>query len=173
MPMHRSMAVANKFVGMAKRDGVAVTQMKLQKLSFLSNGWNWVVNGKQLISDAPEAWRYGPVYPDLYDYTKLFGSSPIERGITPDDNDSLYFFDVLSSKAKPFEAELTGREQEVIQQVWDRYKHLSAFKLSDLTHKQGTPWFKSYHTHGDKSVISQAEIADHYHQIVERAGAAA
>ena len=167
MPMQRSTAVANEFLKKGLRQDVPITQMKLQKLVFLANGWNWAVNNDQLVSDFAEAWQYGPVFPDLYDHSKLFGSRPIPRLITPDDDDAMVFFGAVGGKeSTPYKATLSAREREVVDQVWDRYRHLSAYRLSDLTHSPGSPWFEAYHQFGERSSISQVSISQHYSELM-------
>ncbi|WP_416366578.1 Panacea domain-containing protein [Sphingomonas aurantiaca] len=75
-----------------KTGGDGLTQMQLQKLVFFAHGWTLAETGYALTEDDPEAWVYGPVYRDLYDHTKYFGSGPIGRKITPDDDEAARFF---------------------------------------------------------------------------------
>ena len=167
MPGHRATAIANEFIKRAQRDDIPVTQMKLQKLAFLANGWNWVVNETRLISDTPYAWKFGPVYSSLYEHSKLFGKRAIERLITPDDKDELLFFGVLEGKSKPFQADLDTRESSVLDQVWAKYGPLDAYTLSGLTHSEQTPWNEAYYGKGPRSRIQQKNIARHYQELAE------
>ena len=125
---HKAVAIANEFL---LQPGAAetVTQMKLQKLCYFAHGWNLAINGNPLISDAPQAWNYGPVYRDLYEHTKYFGKEPVGRLITPGDSDVMRFFGD-GKKFEPYKAELTSRELGVIEQIWNRYSNLSAIRLS-------------------------------------------
>jgi len=171
MPAHNAMAISNEFISRSLRDGISVTQMKLQKLVFLANGWNWVVNSERLIEDTPYAWKFGPVYPALYEHAKLFGKKPITRVLTSDDDNKLAFFGVIESNAAPFKTVLTDRETAVLDQVWSKYGELDAYTLSDLTHAEGTPWSQAYYGQGKRSVISQKSIAAHYEDLAAKVAA--
>lgn len=160
-----SMAIANEFLKKPGALGV-LTQMQLQKLTYIAHGWNLALNEKRLVTDELEAWDYGPVYPLLYNHAKYFGKSPIPRLITDRDDDKISFF--VERTGKPYEATLTADEREIIDRVWDRYSSYSAFTLSDLTHKPGTPWYETYFGRGKNAVISDQLITEHYLELARR-----
>lgn len=164
---HRAVAIANEFL---RQPGAAeqLTQMQIQKLAYIANGWNWAINDEQLISDDPEAWTLGPVYRDLYDHTKFFGKEPIGRLITPDDSEVSRFFGSGKREQPPYSAPLTQRERAVIGHVWHRYGRLSGVRLSQLTHQAGTPWYEAYRR-GKNSRLDQGTIRQHYVELAERA----
>jgi uncharacterized phage-associated protein len=54
-------AIANEFIKVAKRNGVLLTPMKLQKLVYFAHGWYLALLGKPLINEPVEAWKFGPV----------------------------------------------------------------------------------------------------------------
>ena len=164
--MDRAVAIANEFL--RKPGGASLTQMQLQKLVYMAHGWTLALTGQPLTVEQPEAWDYGPVYPDLYDHTKLFGRSSIGREITPDDDEPARFFGASNSKAQPYRADLTTTERQIIQQVWDRYGQLSGARLSALTHQTGTPWSQTYNG-TRRRAISNDLIAAHYKQLATRA----
>ncbi len=163
---HRAVEIANEFLRLPGTTG-RLTQMHLQKLTYIAHGWNWAINGEPLIRDDIEAWNFGPVMRDLYEHTKLFGSAPIPRLITPDDSEVARFFGE-DGKAPPYRAELTEREKQVIEQVWARYGNLSAVRLSELTHQPDTPWFKAF-SRGRNTRISEDDIHAHYDLLADRA----
>ena len=168
-----ALEVANEFLSLPEAQG-RLTQMKLQKLAFIADGWNWVINENDLVDESAEAWNYGPVFKALYDHTKFFGSSPIPRGrlITPDDSEVMRFFGGKSKKSSPYRAELSPAQKSVIQHVWSRYGGLSAIELSQLTHRPGTPWFNAF-SRGKNSVISLNDIKKHYQELATDAEKAA
>lgn len=168
---HRAVAIANEFL---KLPGVAqrLTQMHLQKLAYFAHGWNWALNGAPLISDDPEAWSYGPVYRDLYDHTKFFGSAPIGRLITPDDDKIARFFGGGARENAPYLAHLTDRERAIVGHVWKRYGNLPAIRLSELTHQPETPWYEAYRR-GKNCPLNQDMIRQHYANLAATAAATA
>lgn len=170
--MHRSVAIANEFLGKPGADGL--TQMQLQKLVYIAHGWNLGLNGEPLVSEAPEAWTYGPVFSDLYDHTKFFGKAPINRLITPDDDEAGRFFTGNRSRRPAYKAPLTPRQRAVVDMVWRRYGHLDGVRLSAMTHRPGTPWFQTYQAGSGKNrPISLDVIRSHYERLAERSADAA
>ncbi|CAN7356939.1 Panacea domain-containing protein [Caulobacter sp. LjRoot300] len=163
---YKAVEIANEFLrlpGAAER----LTQMQLQKLTYIAHGWNWAINDAPLIIDDIEAWSFGPVVRDLYEHTKFFGSEPIGRLISPDDSKISSFFG-KTGEAAPYRADLTPREREVIAQVWSRYGDLSAARLSALTHQPDTPWFKAFQR-GRNTRIEDEVIRTYYDALAQRA----
>ena len=170
--MDRSVAIANEFL--RKPGGAVLTQMQLQKLVYMSHGWKLGLTGQPLTTDEPEAWAYGPVYPDLYDHTKYFGRGAIGREITPDDDEAARFFIPGGRGARPpYRANLDPNERQIVDHVWSRYGRLSGARLSSLTHQPNTPWSQTYDVARNNRVIPTETIRQHYADIARRAHAAA
>lgn len=166
--MDRAVAIANEFL--AKAGAKGLSQMQIQKLVYFAHGWTLAVTGKPLTSDEPQAWLYGPVYSDLYDHTKFFGKEPINRLLTPDDDDALRFFIPELAHQKPYKAELSETESDIIDRVWRRYGHISGGRLSALTHQPGTPWSETYNRGAGKNrTIVNELIEKHFLDIAARA----
>jgi uncharacterized phage-associated protein len=169
---YRSVEIANELLRQPGALGL-LTQMQLQKLAYMANGWNWAVNGEQLISEPVQAWNYGPVYPDLYSHTKAFGKEGLSRLLTSEDSETARMFEMPGADSAPaYVAPLSERERAVIQHVWNRYGRLSGPQLSALTHQSGTPWFNTYTQRGKSAEIPQTEIKAYYDDLAERAQAA-
>lgn len=152
-----SIEIANEFIRRALRDGKPITHMQLQKLVYFANGWNLAVSGEQLLEDLPEAWQFGPVYRRLYDALKRHGSdqllAPIRQGAdTPFADD-----DGPEAVAKS----LIKNEIEVIDKVWLEYGNYPAYKLSALTHAEGSPWAMAFEN-GKNRIISNGSIQDYF-----------
>jgi uncharacterized phage-associated protein len=166
--MDRSVAIANEFLRRAGKTGL--TQMQLQKLVYFAHGWNLALSDEPLTSDLPKAWNYGPVYPDLYDHTKYFGKSQIDREITPDDDEAARFFTKMRSGKAAYRAKLSPREIEIIDRVWRRYGSLSGARLSALTHQPNTPWSQTFASgRGKNASITNELIKGHYIDLAEEA----
>jgi len=162
------MAIANEFL---KKAGTppGLTQMQLQKLVYIAHGWNLAINEEPLASDDVQAWKFGPVFPALYNHTKYFGSKPIDRLIVPGDSDGVSFFFESDESEQPYKVDLSRDEKAVLDRVWERYGRYSAFKLSDLTHKPNTPWFITYFSTGESSPIETSIIQSHYEELAANA----
>ncbi|HWT52535.1 MAG TPA: type II toxin-antitoxin system antitoxin SocA domain-containing protein [Caulobacter sp.] len=166
---HKAVEIANAFLALPAASA-GLTQMQLQKLAYFAHGWNWAINGEPLIQDGFEAWTFGPVVRDLYDHTKLFGSAPIQRLITPDDSHVARFFGG-NGKAPPYRADLTERENQVLEQVLSSYGGLSAGRLSEMTHQPDTPWSKAFKL-GQNTPIGEDEVRAYFDALADRAAEA-
>lgn len=128
------LALANGFIERAARDDEQVDHLKLQKLVYCALGWWLSFRDMPLLNEEPQAWRYGPVFNSLFHTLKPYGLRSIEKPVK-----QRPFADApgISDEADPDVAEL-------LDFVWDRYKHLTGWELAELTHKEGTPWYYIY-----------------------------
>lgn len=152
MPNHSSLAIANEFLILARKEGQQITHMQLQKLVYLAHGWNLAVNGEKLIEDEIEAWEFGPVIRKLYDALRKYGRGIIKNLICWGDDT-----DFFNDDGKEALEKLDPSETAVLSKVWETYKGLEAFRLSALTHMQGSPWHLTYES-GKNRVIDHSNI---------------
>ena len=109
--MYLPVAIANTFWDIARSAGRSVDPMKIQKLVYFAHGWHLGLEKGPLSSEHAEAWRWGPVFPDLYHSVKKWGRDPIDEPI-------ITFVDVQwtapqLSPADEFALQLTNRVWEV------------------------------------------------------------
>jgi uncharacterized phage-associated protein len=122
--------VANTFLARFAPQAGGIEHMKLQKLDYFVHGWWLAYHDNRLLSEPPQVWKYGPVFPSLYQDLKIFGSEPLLEPV----------------RTNPFGGvpELVPEGDQdasaLITWVWGRYGHLSAFALSDMTHRKGSAW---------------------------------
>ena len=126
-------------------------QMALHKLTYMANGWHLAITGEPLVSDKPEAWDNGPVFRIIWDRIRDYGTNRAGK--------------ILKASGDPFEVELTPREAKILEHVWKKYKKYTPFQLSDMTHKPGTPWTKTYFSKGRNAVIEDDLVREHYRQL--------
>ena len=155
-----SPAIANEFIRMAAADGKGLTQMQIQKLVYIANGWNLAIHGRPLTADEPQAWAYGPVYSELHRALRAFGRNEVSREIRNEDFIPGVFEDDPADVAI---ANLTDDERAVVQRVYADYGRFHAFQLSALTHREGTPWTQVYKDGSGKfDEIPSEMIRDHF-----------
>lgn len=156
-----SEVVANYFLEKSFDEGVPLTQMKLLKLVYIAHGWHRGYFKTNLINEAVEAWRYGPVIPDLYRKIKQYGRRTIDAPI--DDYPS------IQDMPLPHESTIA-----LLDHVWNSYKHLDGIQLSALTHELGTPWDTSWKQGGGSAysgqIIANELIQQHYENKIAQAG---
>ena len=128
--------VANYFIKLAgKIDENDLTNLKLQKLLYFSQGKYLAGNDKPLFEEPIEAWKLGPVVRSVYNNFKYCGSFPItafDKGVK--------------------DSNLPEKTEQFLDKVWDKYGKFSARYLVDLTHKRETSWSKTYSTEKDTEI---------------------
>ena len=121
-----------------------ISHMKLQKLIYFCQGFFLVLYGEPLFPETIEAWTHGPVCPRLYHILKNYGSSPITTIVDPDR--------IL----------LNEHEKQLIGMVYNTYGQYSAWRLREMTHKEG-PW----NTIWEGNVIPQDAMKKYFNSFIE------
>lgn len=126
-----------------------MTAMKLQKLVYYAQAWSLVWDERPLFADEIQAWRNGPVVPDLYNQ---------HRG--------MFRIDASNITGDPSKIDADGRE--TIDVILGYYGEESAQYLSDLTHMED-PWKIARQGCDDgassNQLIPHAAMADYYSAI--------
>lgn len=119
----------------------SLTNLKLQKLLYFSHAFFSVANDQNegLIDENFQAWRYGPVIPEVYYRFNSFGQSDITL-------DSDLEFN-----------ELTQVQRDVISNVWVSLRDTDAFDLVEISHAPNSPWARVF-AEGRNNVINQEDI---------------
>jgi uncharacterized phage-associated protein len=154
---HNVLGIANEFLKRAEARGEELTAMQVQKLCYLAHGFSLALFNEPLTANRIEAWDWGPVYPELYDAIKGFGSAPVSRLICRNNWAMLPHV-----RGEVVSETLTSDEASLLDTVWEEYGEFDGFQLSALTHEEGSPWAKAYKP-GVKSLpISDQEIKRYF-----------
>jgi len=146
-----SLAVANKFLELARESGYSLTNMQLQKLVFFAHGYHLALEGVPLYAEETKAWQFGPVIPDLYKHLQKYGKSEVTESI-------------------PTAGEVSDEEQvNVIDAVWDAYKGYDAWRLSDISHRKDSPWDKVW-SNAPFGKIDNDTVKQYYRKLLAKAG---
>ena len=100
-----------------------ITNLQLQKLLYFIYVFYYMITGESVFSSNISAWKYGPVYANIYYKYKHFGSSTI----------------VSSNKVY----EINGLLKEITDNVIENVGCFSGNTLIKVTHKEG-PWYNAY-----------------------------
>lgn len=153
-----SLSISRLFLENAKRDNVRdVTPMKMVKLVYIAHGWVLCFKKKPLLFERIQAWKFGPVVPNVYHEFKRFGSEPIplvQAGFLP-------------------EPHISDTEvNDVLSGVWGGYKGFSGGQLSTMTHQPETPWYVTWYDRGGSEgrgvIIDNELIREHYSELLNR-----
>ncbi len=139
---------------------IKCTQLKLQKLVYLCFADYLCDTGKQLFTDKIYAFKYGPVVDTVYKRYKEYGYKPIEQETEDIDNKNIF---EMPAKSRIIFAEDGTEKILSIDKTLRKYGSLSASQLVDLTHKEKTPWSKTFK--GTEEVYSSIDpdIIKQYH----------
>jgi len=148
--MYNCFDIADYFLNKAKSENTGIDPMKLLKLTYISQGYNLGFYDKPLFNNQIQAWKYGTVIPDLYHVIKRFGSGYVDEEIV-----GLYK-----------EEDVKGSQKELLDLIWNSYGKLTGLQLSDLTHKENTPWSLHYNKLHNV-VIPTEDIKEHYKKLIE------
>ena len=119
-------AVANILIGEARKNGKAITPLQLIKMAYIAHGIHLGLGFGRLFEEEIQAWRYGPVIPDLYQAVKQYGRGSITAAI-------------------PYTGpDLDERRIQLLEKVYEAYGKYTGLFLTCLTHQDGTPWKQVY-----------------------------
>ena len=127
---HNPLSVANYFISISG----GIHLLKLIKLCYIAHGYCLALLNKPLVNETVEAWKYGPVFPTIYDRFK----------------GNKFIMETVKVKEKQF----NENENEIMQAVYENYSGLSGVELTTLTHSKGTPWHFAWHKEGGKEYLN-------------------
>lgn len=152
--MYDARAIANFFLSRAVDKSVSLTTMTLLKVMYFAHAWYLVKFDKPLVAQPFEAWEYGPVCRLVYQQLRGHGDKPIHT--------RLKLFNAVDGRFVDASCDLNIEEEVFLGNIFDYYSQYHAFRLSDLTHIDGSPWHiiweKSKHSAVPGMIIPDKEI---------------
>jgi uncharacterized phage-associated protein len=155
--MHSALQIANEIITRGARLNPPryFTPMQILKLVYLCHGWMLGLYRRPLIKDNVEAWKYGPVIPDLYHQLKGYRDNPVTNPIM------MMTWPGMSPEP------LDAYESAIIDQTLSGYGQLNGLQLSQITHAPSTPWSMTFRPDRLGLVISDEVISDHYQRLYQ------
>ena len=135
--------IANWFICRARSDNRLLTIMSVLKLTYIAHGWHLALYDEPLFTNRIEAWRYGPVIPDIYNTFRPMGVT-LKEPIT----------------GLPYQVE--QKTENFLEQIYNLYSDMHPLRLSSLTHAPSGPWDITSRLAGDFSEIPNDLIRQHY-----------
>lgn len=147
--MYNCFDVAKVFLKLAQKEGIALDTMKLLKMTYIAHGYYLGFFKRPLFSNEVQAWKYGPVIPDLYHVTKRFGTHQV----------ALQVVDLYA------ENPIHEDDEKFLGIIWNTYKKMNGLQLSSKTHKKDSPWDQVFDGAHYK-VIDNAIIEGYYQKLI-------
>lgn len=98
-----------------------ITNLKLQKLLYYSQGFHLAINHEPLFNEEIQAWVHGPVIPEIYNEFKN------------------YSYREITQRYVNNEIDLSQKEMKLLDDVWEIFKSYTGKDLEEMTHKEA-PW---------------------------------
>ena len=137
--------VANYALDRAAANSRAITNMSINKIIYFAHGWHLRTFSEPLVSSVPVAWQYGPVFRELYQEFRTYGSDPISGRARR----------MNFAKGVHEVAELTDAPEKsvkLLDQCVDVFGRLTAATLVSMSHVPGGPWDRAYNHTGRVNV---------------------
>lgn len=125
--------------------GFRLSNLELQKVGYIAEMLHLGRHGEPLVAENWEAWDYGPVCPELYQWAKMYGSQPV---------------DDLFPRLEPL-----PRDGEKFRSVADAYEMMSKLspgQMINVTHQHDGAWAQYYKAGHRRIVIPKSAIAREY-----------
>lgn len=123
-----------------------ISNMKLQKLLYYEQGYHLAYYGTPLFDEEIEAWKFGPVVPQIYEKYKIYENKPI----MPADGD----------------VSISGEPYDLFYGIFTYFNKYSAFGLMEKTHSED-PWvITSRNGVGPSHVIPKQLILEFFRKIL-------
>jgi len=126
-----------------------LTSLQINKLVFFSHAWFLGIHEKPLITEAVEAWKYGPVIPSIYHMFKFHQKETIDYNEFYDEKLDEHLFD--------------EDEKSVMDQVIEAYSSMDGGSLISITHQEGSPW-KQVYQEGEYYTVIPDDIIQKYYK---------
>ena len=139
--------LAHEILVLSKEKDIPITQMKLQKLLYLINGFYAAMIGEFLVNEDFQAWEHGPVLPEMYFELKKYPKAiPYTE----------YKDSVITDK----------RIKGYILPIFELLKDKSAWELRNISCKIG-PWKDVYVSELQGIIISAKSIKKSFKENLE------
>lgn len=141
--MYNVIDVAKYIIWFCKQKEYSISNLKLQKLLYFVQAQFLISINQAVFNEEIEAWDFGPVVPEVYQYFKIWGSAEIPG------------FLAYNAREK-----ILLRDQRIMNEILQECAQYSASFLVEVTHNQ-TPWQEAYESRCN-NVITKERIREYF-----------
>ena len=152
--------VCRHIINYSNEKGYEISNLKLQKLLYVVQGFFLVDKGEKCFEEMIEAWDFGPVVPKAYREYKIYGATSIPPVTLIYNIDHNNIFD--SYYVEFLDNIITYEDKSIIDKIIDSLKDISPVGLMKWTHDQD-PWKNTYKK-GENNVIPIETIKEWFKQ---------
>ncbi|MDU1122373.1 MAG: DUF4065 domain-containing protein [Dermabacter sp.] len=143
---HTARDITHWFLAWADHNDANLSNLKLQKLLYYSQGHYLGEHKAPLFEDDIEAWAHGPVVRSVYHELKKFGNGPI---------------DVDAALPTNFSWDDFRDVENDLMRVWNTYGQYEAWALRNRTHRE-TPWASTFESGKKFLVIPKDSMREYF-----------
>ena len=147
--------VANWILDYADQLGQPLTNMSLNKLVYFAYEYALTAEGRKLTAAKIEAWNHGPVFREIYNEFKKFGSEPITGRAAR--------YNTRTDSVETVIPNLADDDERLIIEALEPMIRLPAYILREISHDADGAWSKIWnHTTSSRPgmQISDDDIRD-------------
>lgn len=145
---------AEKFALYIIKSGRDITNLLLQKILYYTKAISELFCGSAMIPEPCEAWKFGPVFPIVYEKYKNLGKQEITSSLSDDYVNGL----------------LTEEEKKIVDFVLNTFGIYNAWFLKDLTHLE-EPWVAARNgideNDASRNIMDDKLISDYFKRMNE------
>lgn len=127
-----------------------ITHLKLQKLLYYAQGLSLAINNERLFYEEIEAWKHGPVVPEIYDEYCSNGRNVIEIEMGRDEEKILN------------DIESDSKVNNILNLTYNNFAIYTAWQLREMTHEDNSPWDITQKTKDLTAVIDIELIKEYF-----------
>ena len=142
---HDARSVTNYVIRRSIERDNLLTPLQINKIVYFCHGWMLGIYSESLYWQYVEAWRLGPVVPDVYHSLKHFGGQPVSILVHA-----------------PETEQFNPNELAVMNRIYNHYSQFDGMQLSTMTHEPGTPWSITWNRFGQNHPISNDLIERYF-----------
>lgn len=131
-----------------------ITHLKLQKLLYYAQGLSLAINKEPLFAENIEAWKHGPVIPEVYSVYCSNGRNIIE--IEMGNNEEKILTNI----------ENDDKVNNILNLTYNNFAIYTAWQLREMTHENNGPWDITQKTKGINGIIDLETMKDYFEREV-------
>ena len=123
------------------------SNLEYQKLIYIAHVFHLGAEGRPLVWGDFEAWKYGPVHPELYRELKVFGAAAVPRSFLP--------FQLVKDVSE-------GTESQWLDDASEAFPPGNGARLVAVTRLATSAWTRHYKTNLERFVIPTDAMIEEY-----------
>ena len=153
--MYSVFDIAAYFIKKSISEKRALTPIQIMKLCYFAHGYKLAIDKEPLVDEGVQAWKFGPVFKDLYHVLKVYGNKTLSK---------------IPSIFECSDEVLNPEDLEILDAVYESLSDMDGMSISDLTHEDDSPWKAVWEEQGKHTrfaPISNDSIRKYFERVLD------